>query len=70
VVAGSFATGERRLLAIARAGRGLGGLRRRIAMSAGGECQDSEEEEEFGDVFHIGIDWRIEVMGELNGLVR
>ena len=42
------------LLSVAGAGRGLGGLRRRIVMSARCEAEDSDDEEQFGDVFHTG----------------
>ena len=40
------------LFAIARAGSGLGCLRRRVVMSAGRKAEDRNDEEPFGDVFH------------------
>lgn len=44
---------HRALLAIASAGRGLGSLRARIVMRAGGEGEDDGGEEQLGDVFHF-----------------
>ena len=40
------------LLAVARPGRVLDGLRRRTVMSAGSEGEDRDDEEQCGDVFH------------------
>ena len=43
----------RSLLSVTRAGGGLGGLRCRIVMRAGGESEDDGGEEQFGDGFHF-----------------
>ena len=53
-----FGKDEVALLGVARGGTGLGGLRRGTVVCAGGECEDCDEGEQCGDVFHTQINRR------------